>query len=146
MNKHTKLANYLRADSCWNRAKDDEPVFVLRANDPIAPYAARCWIKESMRPSMHMDKLDDATECALDMEQWRMPKYSTFDAWVMLNDRDPKSILRTTPMNRVYSVVEYRVIKPDVSMDWLPLDCGLWASVNQWLAKNSTCELRARLL
>lgn len=29
--------------SCLNRASDDEPIFVLRAHDKIAPYVVRQW-------------------------------------------------------------------------------------------------------
>lgn len=32
-----------RIDSCLNRAKDDEPIFVLRANDELAAGIVRSW-------------------------------------------------------------------------------------------------------
>lgn len=41
----TKRENILNPASCWNRAAPDEPVFVLRANDPLAPQIVREWAK-----------------------------------------------------------------------------------------------------
>lgn len=29
--------------SCLNKARDDEPIFTLRANDPLAPIMVRMW-------------------------------------------------------------------------------------------------------
>ncbi len=36
-------------ESCLNRARDEERLFVLRARDPAAPAAIRAWIKERLR-------------------------------------------------------------------------------------------------
>ena len=38
-----KQAELEEADSCLNRAAPDEPVFVLRANDPLFPVLVRAW-------------------------------------------------------------------------------------------------------
>lgn len=40
MIKNEELAN---PESCLNRAATDEPIFVLRANDPLAPIIVRYW-------------------------------------------------------------------------------------------------------
>jgi hypothetical protein len=31
-------------NSCWNKAKDDEPVFILLGRDISAPYAIEMWV------------------------------------------------------------------------------------------------------
>ena len=35
--------------SCWNKAADDERLFVLLAHDPAAPVAIRAWVAERLR-------------------------------------------------------------------------------------------------
>lgn len=35
--------------SCWNKAGEDELVFVLLARDPAAPAAIQAWIEERVR-------------------------------------------------------------------------------------------------
>jgi len=37
------------ANSCLNRARDDEMLFVLLGRDPAAPIAIRAWINERVR-------------------------------------------------------------------------------------------------
>ena len=46
MLKRDELAN---PDSCLNRAREDELVFVLLARDPAAPETIRAWVKERIR-------------------------------------------------------------------------------------------------
>ena len=46
MLKQNELSN---PNSCLNKAKDDELIFVLLARDPAAPEAVRAWIKERIR-------------------------------------------------------------------------------------------------
>lgn len=41
----TKAENLIHKDSCWNRADNDEPVFVLLGRDRAAPLVVREWIK-----------------------------------------------------------------------------------------------------
>lgn len=36
-------------NSCWNKARDFERVFVLLERDPAAPHAIREWAKERVR-------------------------------------------------------------------------------------------------
>ena len=42
MRKHLELN---RLESCLNRAKDEEMVFVLLGRDPCAPVAIRMWVE-----------------------------------------------------------------------------------------------------
>lgn len=64
-------ADELRTEiSCLNKAAPNEPIFVLRANDPIAPQAVRLWA--AMAFNNHEDtKVVDAHLVAAEMEKWR---------------------------------------------------------------------------
>jgi hypothetical protein len=63
-------------DSCLNRAAIDEPVFVLRANDPLAPIMVRSWAERYIaskfgRPSAQQArKYYEALRSASLMEAW----------------------------------------------------------------------------
>ena len=59
-------------NSCLNKAKDNEPIFVLRANDPIAPLVVRIWASLSTHLGPHsVIKTSSALLAAVDMEDWR---------------------------------------------------------------------------
>ncbi len=63
--------------SCLNKAAVDEPVFVLRAKDPIAAMTIRHWA--TMAIGVHeMAKIKEAGELALQMEQWHAKFAGTF--------------------------------------------------------------------
>lgn len=56
--------------SCLNRAEANEPVFVLRAKDPIAAQTVRLWA--AMASGMHeQDKQHEAKALADQMDAWR---------------------------------------------------------------------------
>lgn len=68
MIKYDELGNL---NSCLNRAKDDEMIFVLLARDAAAPVAIRAWIAERIRigkntPDDH--QILEAIACAEHME------------------------------------------------------------------------------
>lgn len=76
--KSVELSN---PNSCLNRAAPDEPVFVLRANDPCAPRIVRQWAlayraaKEDHNTDGHMTaaqkaKMREAQQLAEEMERW----------------------------------------------------------------------------
>lgn len=52
--------------SCWNKAQDDEPVFILLARDAAAPAAVRAWIEERIR--LGKNKHDDSK--IVEAEEW----------------------------------------------------------------------------
>lgn len=63
---------------CFAAAMDDEPMFVLLARDPHAPAQVRSWadqreldVQEGRKPASDMDKVNEARQCADNMEQWR---------------------------------------------------------------------------
>lgn len=65
--------------SCLNKADIDEPLFVLRANDPIAPKIIRKWCDEYCIEKGGINKLTEAqktksaeaSKIARDMERWK---------------------------------------------------------------------------
>ncbi len=58
--------------SCLNKAQDDEPIFVIRAKDPVGASAVRQWAHEAERSGMHGDnKIAAARALAEDMDDWR---------------------------------------------------------------------------
>lgn len=62
--------------SCLNKASADEPVFVLRANDPAAPQAVRLWADMAEGGSLHSpEKIAGARNAADEMEAWQRKKY-----------------------------------------------------------------------
>lgn len=64
--------------SCYDKADQDEPIFVLRSTDRFAPHIIRYWaslvIKSSERPtpSKTAAKVIDAHYCASAMEEWQV--------------------------------------------------------------------------
>lgn len=67
MNKQQTLAD---PASCLNKADTLEPVFVLRAKDPLAPQTVRHWA--TMSRGRHEDaKLDEALKWADQAQNWR---------------------------------------------------------------------------
>jgi len=72
MKKHDELND---ADSCLNKARDDERIFVLLSRDPAAPEAIRAWVAERVRLGKNTLKdpqIREALDCAARMEVERM--------------------------------------------------------------------------
>jgi hypothetical protein len=67
--RHTKLTS-----ASLEKAGADEPIFVLRASDKLAPIAVRLWgellLSHSPEGSFPSAKYSDARDCACDMETW----------------------------------------------------------------------------
>lgn len=76
---------------CYAAADPDEPIFILRANDELAPIIVRMWTlmrnkapmdmlvdlvatghREALQKSeMSYEKFAEAIKCASDMEEWK---------------------------------------------------------------------------
>jgi len=56
--------------SCLNKASDDEPVFVLRAKDPIAAMVVRYWA-DYAKGDHEAAKIREAFRLADAMDDWR---------------------------------------------------------------------------
>ena len=62
-------------DSCLNKARDDERIFVLLARDPAAPTAIRAWVNERLRLGKNVPsdaQIIEALDCADRMERERV--------------------------------------------------------------------------
>lgn len=69
--------------SCLNNAERDEPIFVLRANDELAPDVVREWARMyDIRKrglgitQKQIDKLKEALALADQMERWKQERSS----------------------------------------------------------------------
>ena len=64
---------------CYKAAAPDEPLFILRASDALAPLVVRDWVGHyleshpTLTPRMQR-KADEALKCASDMELYRLNK------------------------------------------------------------------------
>lgn len=67
-----KKEELLNPQSCLNKAADHEPVFVLRAKDPLAANAVRDWADSAERHGLHPEKTAEARELANHMDDWRI--------------------------------------------------------------------------
>ena len=68
---------------CYGNADGDEPIFTLRAKDPLAPALVRMWIEmrsittpaaatlDTAKATRESRKRAEAAECARKMEAWR---------------------------------------------------------------------------
>lgn len=66
-------ANVLNPDSCWNKARVGEPVFILLGRDPAAPAAIEHWITQRSARRCNRpfdDKLHNAHDIACEMEAY----------------------------------------------------------------------------
>lgn len=67
----SKAAALLTERSCWNKAAMTEPVFVLRANDPLAAPVVRLWASLASSTGAHnKPKTTDAWQLAMAMVDW----------------------------------------------------------------------------
>ena len=73
-------------ESCLNKTAPEEPLFVLRANDELAPYIVRDWavryrVAKSRQPGgitpEQQAKYEEALEIVRDMQTWQHAKLSS---------------------------------------------------------------------
>jgi hypothetical protein len=57
--------------SCLEKAAPDEPIFVLRAQDKLAPVIVKIWSLLAAAWSVPYEKTREARECADAMERWQ---------------------------------------------------------------------------
>jgi hypothetical protein len=57
--------------SCMVKAGNTEPVFTLRAKDPIAGEVIATWIEKARARGLHGDKIADAQECLKEFLTWK---------------------------------------------------------------------------
>ena len=69
-----KKLELFTATSCLNKAASDEPVFVLRAKDKLAPMTVRHWATMA-EGRQEPAKLAEALQLADQMEAWRAQNF-----------------------------------------------------------------------
>jgi len=63
---------YKHNDECLKKVAPDEPIFVLRAQDRLAPMVVRYWaVLASQLANISAEKAQEAYELAGLMEQWQ---------------------------------------------------------------------------
>lgn len=62
-------------DTCLQKAADDEPIFVLRAQDRLAPAVVRMWCEMAELMGVAPEKTREARNLAIRMEAWPTRKY-----------------------------------------------------------------------
>jgi hypothetical protein len=60
-----------RTDSCLQKAGDDEPIFVLRAQDELAPDIVSEWANRALAHGSPIAKVQEARELARRMREWQ---------------------------------------------------------------------------
>lgn len=55
---------------CYFKCGLEEPYFVLRANDPLAPVLVQVWAELARRQGEKEAKVLEARTCAEDMKKW----------------------------------------------------------------------------
>ena len=58
-------------DTCLKKAAEDEPIFVLRAQDKLAPNVVRHWAREAHNYGTPITKVNEAFGLANMMESWQ---------------------------------------------------------------------------
>jgi hypothetical protein len=74
-----KKVDEIRGPSCLTRAADDEPLFVLRANDELASQTVLQWAIDYARSKQitgefteeQQRKYDDAVSISVEMRRWK---------------------------------------------------------------------------
>ena len=64
------MATKRRGDSCYDKAGMDEPIFVLRAKDKLAPAVVRRWADIAAMYEVNPAKVHEAECLANEMELW----------------------------------------------------------------------------
>lgn len=87
----TKQENLSNPASCLNKAGPNEPIFVLRANDPIASKVVRIWASLSEADKTQpREKCGAAWQVAVAMEAWREARAVQTEQGVVLPPSMPE--------------------------------------------------------
>jgi hypothetical protein len=60
--------------SCYDKSAPDEPLFVLCARDPVAPYAVEEWARKAQEAGVRQEKIDEAKAVAQQMRKYPTKK------------------------------------------------------------------------
>jgi hypothetical protein len=67
--------SYKDTDQCLKNVHPGEPIFVLRAQDKLAPALVRAWALRAEGYGCPPEKVQEAYDCAEAMEHWPTRKY-----------------------------------------------------------------------
>ena len=70
-----RLADGTWQDSCLEKVQPEEPIFVLRGQDMLAPKLVEEWALEARKHGLKMDKFIEAMTTADAMRAWHYRKY-----------------------------------------------------------------------
>jgi hypothetical protein len=70
-----RLADGTWKDTCLDKVKPEEPIFVLRAQDKLAPHLVYMWAKLAKEHGCPLEKVKEAEDCAEAMFAWPNRKY-----------------------------------------------------------------------
>lgn len=73
--KKQVLEAALRGEGCLGKAADDEPVFVLRAQDLLSNFAVANWAMQAADKGCPIDKVAEAQLICDQMYAWPNRKY-----------------------------------------------------------------------
>jgi hypothetical protein len=74
MNKRETLEAALRGEGCLGKAADDEPVFVLRAQDCLSDEIVEKWALRARAMGVNTNKVNGAMADAEEMRGWHTRK------------------------------------------------------------------------
>jgi len=72
--KKRELELLAEGKGCLGKAADDEPVFILRAQDSLAADIVRLWAKEALALGCPVEKAAEALDLADKMDRWPVKK------------------------------------------------------------------------
>lgn len=106
-------------ESCLVKAKADEPLFVLRANDPIAAETVMFWVRRAGEGTDHSpEKRAAARKIAAEMGAWRNRNVtSQHKRWLFFSDLASNSALWDVPLVS-FREVEIRSRNDDFWRPW----------------------------
>jgi hypothetical protein len=69
---------YKGNDRCLDKVGDDEPIFVLRAQDKLAPALVKLWVAMAKLNGLSPERQAEAIELAEKMEDWQVKVRNKF--------------------------------------------------------------------
>lgn len=73
--KREELLKLTQGKGCLGKAHDDEPIFILRAQDALAADLVELWAIRARAADCPVDKVREANDLAEEMRRWHTRKY-----------------------------------------------------------------------
>lgn len=73
--KREEIEKAFRKEGCLGKAADDEPIFILRAHDKLAPSIIEHWADFAELHGASREKVEEAREVAAQMRKWPDRKF-----------------------------------------------------------------------